>query len=46
MPLKDLADLGGLKTTRTITEIYQDSNLDSMRRAQEARRVIEEGAGS
>jgi len=38
VPLKDLADLGGWKTPRTILEVYQSSNLDSMRKAQQQRR--------
>lgn len=45
VPLKDLADLGGWATPRTILEVYQDSDLGAMRRALENRNAVREGAG-
>lgn len=44
-PLKDLADLGGWKTPRTITEVYQGRDFDSMREVQEKRKEVR-GAGT
>ncbi len=46
VPLKDLADLGGWETPRTILEVYQGSNLDAMRQAQQCRRGVGEKAAS
>lgn len=43
---KDLADLGGWKTPRTIAEVYQSANLEAMRRAQERRKTLREGSGA
>lgn len=43
VPLKDLADLGGWSTPRTILEVYQGSDLDAMRRAQQQRRTSASG---
>ena len=40
VPLKDLADLGGWSTPRTILEVYQGSDLDAMREAQGRRRAV------
>lgn len=46
VPLKDLADLGGWKTEQTILKCYQGSDLGSMRRAQEKRMTLREGASA
>lgn len=40
VPAKDLADLGGWETTRTISEVYQGADLGAMRRAQENRQTL------
>lgn len=40
VPVKDLADLGGWETTRTISEVYQGADLGAMRRAQENRQTL------
>lgn len=37
VPLKDLAELGGWKTEQTILECYMESDLDTLRSAQEQR---------
>lgn len=39
---RDLADLGGWDTPRTILEVYQDADLDAMRDAQQRRRTLRE----
>lgn len=44
--LKEVADLGGWKTPRTISEVYQGADLDAMREAQERRRTLREGAAN
>lgn len=41
---KEIADLGGWKSPRTVSEVYQGSNLDAMREAQRQRRTLREGA--
>lgn len=46
VPAKDLADLGGWKTPRTISEVYQGADLEAMRRAQERRKTLREGSGT
>lgn len=40
VPAKDLADLGGWETPRTISEVYQGADLGAMRRAQENRQTL------
>lgn len=40
VPVKDLADLGGWATPRTILEVYQDSDLGAMRAAQQKREPL------
>lgn len=44
-PLKDLSELGGWATPRTIIEVYQGRDFDSMRSVQEQRKEVE-GAGT
>lgn len=39
---RDLADLGGWDTPRTVLEIYQDADLEAMRDAQRRRRTLRE----
>lgn len=39
---RDLADLGGWDTPRTILDVYQDADLDAMRDAQRQRRTLRE----
>lgn len=43
---KEIADLGGWKTPRTVIEVYQGSDLEAMRRAQQRRRTLGNGGGS
>lgn len=43
-PLKDLANLGGWKTERTILQCYQGESLEAMREAQKQRQPLEERA--
>lgn len=45
VPLKDLSELGGWKTVRTILACYQQADMETMREALEQRGQLRDVAG-